>query len=115
MLLRLCLLGAAFVAVAAFSSDTAGRACVRAKGERGVAYDIGRTKVGDAYSPNGRRLIEDGHRLYQIEVPPLVKRDKGIFCTMRLDSGLWREPAPNPFAERPDPLNPRGTPERSFR
>lgn len=90
---RWCVLAAAFVLCSAFSTDSAGKACVRAKGERGVGYDIDRTKVKDAYAPGGRRLLQDGHRVYEIEVPALVKRDKPVSCTMSLANDQWDAPA----------------------
>jgi hypothetical protein len=89
---RWCVLAAAFIFGAAFSSDSAGKACVKAKGERGVSYDVYKTKVKDAYAPGGRRMLQDGHRIYEIEVPALIKRDKPITCTMSLASGQWAAP-----------------------
>lgn len=111
-LVRTSVAVAALLACAAFTSDSAGRACVARKGERGVAYDIHRTKVTDAYSPNGRRLVENGHRVYDVEVPPLTKRDKPIQCRMRLDSELWRLPSKNPFDD--SPFSPRETRESNW-
>jgi hypothetical protein len=90
---RWCVLAAALVLCSAFSSDSAGKACVKAKGERGVSYDVYKTKVKDAYAPGGRRMLQDGHRVYEIEVPALVKRDKPVTCTMSLASGQWAAPA----------------------
>ena len=89
---RWAVIAAAFVLGSGFSSDSAGRACVKAKGERGTSYDIHRTSVNDAYAPGGRRLIENGHRVYEIVVPPLVRRDKPITCTMSLANGQWAAP-----------------------
>ncbi len=89
---RLALLVASFAVCAGFSTDNAGRACVQQKGERGVGYDIYRTKVKDAYSPGGRRMVENGNRVYEIEVPALIKRDKPISCTMSLAQGQWSAP-----------------------
>jgi hypothetical protein len=87
---RFGLLALAFVACGAFSTDGAGRACVAHAGERGVAYDIHRTKAIDAYGPGGRRLVDNGYRVYQIEVPPLTKWEKPITCMMRLGDTGWR-------------------------
>lgn len=89
---RWCVLAAAFIFGAAFSTDSAGKACVKEKGQRGVGYDVHKTKVKDAYAPGGRRLLQDGHRVYEIEVPPLVKRDKPVSCTMSLANGQWAAP-----------------------
>lgn len=96
---RLVLAALAFLAGAGFSTDSAGKACVRAQGERGVAYNTDRTKVSEAYSPNGRRLVDDGHQVYRIEVPALTRRDKPIQCVMRLDHGLWKAPSVRPDAD----------------
>ena len=87
---RFGLLALAFMACSAFSTDSAGRACVAHAGERGVAYDIYRTKAVDAYGPGGRRLVDNGYRVYQIEVPPLTKWEKPITCMMRLGDTGWR-------------------------
>jgi hypothetical protein len=87
------LAAAAFLLGSAFSADSAGKACVQAKGERGVGYDVDKTKIKDAYAPGGRRLLENGHRVYEIAVPPLAKRDKPITCTMSLASGQWASPS----------------------
>ncbi len=89
---RWCVLAAALVLCSAFSTDSAGNACVKAKGERGVGYNVDKTKVKDAYAPGGRRMLQGGHRVYEIEVPALVKRDKPIMCTMSLANGLWEAP-----------------------
>lgn len=93
--LRWCILAAAFAFGTAFSADSAGRACVKEKGELGVAYNVHRTKLKEAYAPGGRRLVEGGHQVYEIEVPPLIKRDKPLHCTMSLAaaSGSRRSPA----------------------
>lgn len=98
---RWSIVAAAFVLCSAFSSDSAGKACVKAKGERGVSYDIDRTKVKDAYGPSGRRMLQSGHRMYEIEVPALVKRDKPIMCTMSLANGLWEAPGYNSMDRSP--------------
>lgn len=97
---RWCVVAAAFVLCSAFNADSAGRACVKEKGERGVGYNIDKTKMKEAYAPNGRRMLQDGHRVYTIEVPPLVKRDKPIQCTLSVANGLWQAPSfeKNPFA-----------------
>ena len=87
---RFGLLALAFMACSAFSTDSAGRACVAHAGERGVAYDIHRTKAVDAYGPGGRRLVDNGYRVYQIEVPPLTDREKPITCMMRQGDSGWR-------------------------
>ena len=89
------LAAAAFLLGSAFSSDNAGKACVRAKGERGVAYDVYKTKVRDAYAPGGRRMLQDGHRIYEVEVPASIKRDKPVTCTMSLANGSWEAPGFN--------------------
>jgi hypothetical protein len=89
------LAAAAFVLGSAFSSDNAGKACVTAKGERGVSYDVYKTKVKDAYAPGGRRMLQDGHRIYEVEVPASIKRDKPIMCTMTLANGMWEAPSFN--------------------
>jgi hypothetical protein len=89
---RSLVVAAAFVLGGGFSSDSAGRACVKEKGERGTGYDIHKTSVNDAYAPGGRRLIENGHRVYEVVVPPLIKRDKPITCTMSLANGQWAAP-----------------------
>ncbi len=98
---RWSVLAAAFVLCAAFSSDRAGRICVEEKGERGVGYDIHKTRVNEAYSPNGRRMLRGGHRVYDVEVPALTKRDKPITCTLSLDNGNWRAAGPDPFRRNP--------------
>ena len=89
------LAAAAFVLGSAFSSDNAGKACVKAKGERGVSYDVYKTKVKDAYAPGGRRMLQDGHRIYEVEVPAIIKRDKPIMCTMSVANGMWEAPSFN--------------------
>ena len=86
------LLAGAFLLASGFSSDSAGRACVQAKGQRGVSYDVYKTKLKDAYSPGGRRMLEEGHRVYQVEVPASIKRDKPVMCTMTFANGLWEAP-----------------------
>jgi hypothetical protein len=106
---RFGLLALAFMACSAFSTDGAGRACVASAGERGVAYDIHRTKATDAYSPGGRRLVDNGYRVYQIEVPPLSSREEPITCMMRLGDSGWRpfdatgagSSMPSPFKRPP--------------
>jgi hypothetical protein len=98
---RWSVLAAAFVLCAGFSADSAGKACVKEKGVRGTGYDVNKTKLKEAYSPNGRRMIEDGHRVYEVEVPPLIKRDKPIMCTLALNNGNWRAPGPDPFRRNP--------------
>jgi hypothetical protein len=105
-----CVLAMAFVLCSGFSNDSAGRACVQQKGERGTGYDIDRTKIKDAYSPNGRRMLQDGHRIYEVEVPPLYKRNKPISCTMTMANGLWEAAGPgvfdrNPFARGNNPFS----------
>jgi hypothetical protein len=91
----------ALLVCAGFTADSAGRACVQEKGERGVAYDVSKTKMKDAYTPNGRRMLEDGQRVYEIEVPSLMKRDKPVICTMSLATGMWKTPGPDYFARNP--------------
>lgn len=98
---RWSILAAAFVLCAAFSNDRAGRICVQEKGERGVGYDVDKTKVKEAYNENGRRMVQGGFRMYNVEVPALVKRDKPIMCTLTLDDGDWRAPGPDPFRRNP--------------
>lgn len=98
---RWSILAAAFVLCAAFSNDRAGRICVQEKGERGVGYDVDKTKVKEAYNENGRRMVQGGFRMYDVEVPALVKRDKPIMCTLTLDNGDWRAPGPDPFRRNP--------------
>lgn len=112
---RLGLLGVALLACTAFSSDRLGRACVEKKGQLGVAYDIDKTKLSDAYSPNGRRLLQDGHRMYNVKVPALTKRDKPIECTMTADTDLWRLPTRNPFASDTDADDPNAPTSREKR
>lgn len=90
---RWFVLAAAFLLGSAFSSDSAGKACVKAKGERGVSYDVYKTKVKDAYAPGGRRMLQDGHRIYEVEVPALAKRDRPVTCTMSLANGQWEAPS----------------------
>ena len=110
---RLALVATAFVFGAAFTSDSAGKACVQQKGERGTAYNTDRTKVSEAYSPSGRRLMQNDQRLYTVEVPALMKRDKPVLCTMALDGSAWRIPgAQDPFAgPAPNPFQTPATPE----
>jgi hypothetical protein len=108
--LRWSALALAFVLCSGFSNDSAGRACVQQKGERGIGYDIDRTKVKDSYSPNGRRMLQDGHRIYEIEVPALYKRNKAVSCTMTMANGLWQAAGPgvferNPFATGQNPFS----------
>lgn len=98
--IRLVLVATAFVFGSAFTTDSAGKACVQQKGERGTAYNTDRTKVTDAYSPSGRRLMQNDQRLYTVEVPALMKRDKPVLCTMPLDGSAWRMPGTqDPFAK----------------
>lgn len=113
---RWCILVGSVLLCAGFTDDSAGRACVQQKGERGVGYDINKTKIEDAYSPNGRRLLKDGQRVYNIEVPALMKRDKPVACTMSLANGLWTAPEPgvferNPFAIGNSPFTSHEKPE----
>jgi hypothetical protein len=89
------------VLCSAFSNERAARVCVEEKGERGVAYNLDKAKIKEAYSPNGRRMLQNGHRMYEVEVPPLIKRDKPVFCTLSLDNGDWRAPGPDPFRRNP--------------
>jgi hypothetical protein len=98
---RWSMVGLAFLLCSGFSADSAGRACVQEKGERGTGYDVDRTKISDAYSPNGRRMLQDGHRMYDVEVPPLIKRDKPILCTMSLANGMWQSPGAGAFERNP--------------
>ncbi len=98
---RWSVLAAAFLLCGAFSNDRAGRVCVEEKGQLGVGYDVNRAKVKDAYTPNGRRMLQNGHRMYEVEVPALIKRDKPIMCTLSLDNGDWRAPGPDPFRRNP--------------
>jgi hypothetical protein len=106
------ILASAFLMCSGFSNDSAGRACVQQQGERGTGYDVDRTKIKDAYSPNGRRMLQDGHRVYEVEVPPLSKskRSKPVTCTMTMANGLWQAAGPgvydrNPFAPGNNPFN----------
>jgi hypothetical protein len=91
----------AFVLCMGFTEDSAGRACVQQKGQRGVGYDVDKTKIKDAYSPNGRRLLQNGQRVYDVEVPPLTKRDKPITCTMSMADGMWQSPGVGAFERTP--------------
>lgn len=84
-----------------FTADSAGRACVRENGERGIAYDTSKTKMKEAYTPNGRRMLQDGQRVYEIEVPGLLTRDKPLTCTMSMADGMWKSPGPEFFARNP--------------
>jgi hypothetical protein len=100
----------AFALCSGFTNDSAGRACVQQKGERGTGYDVDKTKIKDAYSANGRRMLQDGHRVYDVEVPPLYKRNKPVTCTMSMANGLWQATGPgafdrNPFAPGNNPFN----------
>lgn len=91
----------AFMLCSGFTEDSAGRACVVQKGERGTGYDIDKTKLKDAYTPNGRRMLQDGQRVYEVEVPALAKRDKPILCTMTMANGMWTAPRAGAFDNTP--------------
>lgn len=84
-----------------FTEDSAGRACVQQKGERGIGYDVDKTKIKDAYTPNGRRMLQDGQRVYDVEVPALIKRNKPITCTMTMANGMWQSPGAGAFERNP--------------
>jgi hypothetical protein len=128
---RWCALALAFMLCSGFTNDSAGRACVQQKGERGTGYDVDKTKIKDAYSANGRRMLQDGHRVYDVEVPPLYKRNKPVTCTMSMANGLWQATGPgafdrnpfapgnNPFNTEPkrdsDPFTARGRPDSNLR
>lgn len=102
----------AFVLCSGFTEDSAGRACVQQKGERGIGYDVDKTKIKDAYSPNGRRMLQDGQRVYNVEVPALIKRNKPIFCTMTMANGMWQAPGADAFAR--GPFSPGGNPFNAY-
>jgi len=99
--LRWSIVALAFLICPGFTADSAGRACVQQKGERGTGYDIDRTKIKDAYTPNGRRMLQDGQRVYEVEVPALMKRNKPLFCTMTMANGMWTAPRAGTFDNNP--------------
>ena len=99
--LRWSVVALAFLFCSGFTEDSAGRACVVQKGERGTGYDIDKTKLKDAYTPNGRRMLQDGQRVYEVEVPALSKRDKPILCTMTMANGMWTAPRAGAFDNTP--------------
>jgi hypothetical protein len=99
--LRWSVIALAFLICPGFTADSAGRACVQSKGERGTGYDVDKTKVKDAYTPNGRRMLQDGQRVYEVEVPALIKRDKPILCTMTMANGMWTAPRAGAFDSTP--------------
>lgn len=95
------LVASAFFLCSGFTADGAGRACVQQKGERGTAYNVDKTKMKEAYTPNGRRMLQDGQRIYEVEVPGLLKRDKPIFCTLSMANGMWQAAGPGVFERNP--------------
>jgi hypothetical protein len=99
--LRWVVAALAVVLCSGFTEDSAGRACVQQKGERGIGYNVDKTKIKDAYSPNGRRMLQDGQRVYEVEVPALIKRNKPISCTMTMANGMWQSPGSGAFERSP--------------
>jgi hypothetical protein len=110
--LRFAAVALAFILCSGFTEDSAGRACVQQKGERGVGYNVDKTKIKDAYSANGRRMLQDGQRVYDVEVPALIKRNKPISCTMTMANGMWQSPGSGAF-ER-SPFSPGGNPFNAY-